>query len=250
MEDFTYSKKSDMHLMYGAVNGRATAVSGRLSNSDEMGKSRTVRQTHLEEVILEHVEAQKAPSSNLQSYSDPGVIGAESRTRDADVSRLLSSGSFGNLECLSLAFTQVTSACAEEIIKLSSLKYLSLWSTQVTQAALNDFCVTYHWVFSFRQFDDSGLRVLSEHLPNLHTLDLCETPVTDHGLATLSVSPTALPAHVPQHFPALFNTAFIRSIPGISSAPNMAALNRTRRRRIQATRQDYLDNRKLWRLLL
>lgn len=44
---------------------------------------------------------------------------------------MLSSGSFGNLECLSLAFTQVTSACAHELIKLPSLRYLNLWSTQV-----------------------------------------------------------------------------------------------------------------------
>ncbi|GIY63823.1 c-Maf-inducing protein, partial [Caerostris extrusa] len=59
----------------------------------------------------------------------------------------------------------VTGACAEELIKLSSLKYLSLWSTQ---------------------FDDHGLRLLSEHLPNLQTLDLCETRVTDSGVTTLT----------------------------------------------------------------
>ena len=44
---------------------------------------------------------------------------------------MLSSGSFGNLECLSLAFTQVTSACAKDLVKLPSLRYLNLWSTQV-----------------------------------------------------------------------------------------------------------------------
>ena len=44
---------------------------------------------------------------------------------------MLSSGSFGNLECLSLAFTQVTNECARELIKLPSLRYLNLWSTQV-----------------------------------------------------------------------------------------------------------------------
>lgn len=47
------------------------------------------------------------------------------------MARLLSSGSFGNLENLSLAFTNVTSACAEHLIKLPSLKQLNLWSTQV-----------------------------------------------------------------------------------------------------------------------
>lgn len=52
-------------------------------------------------------------------------------SQDADLARLLSSGSFGNLENLSLAFTNVTSACAEQLIKLPSLKQLNLWSTQV-----------------------------------------------------------------------------------------------------------------------
>ena len=45
---------------------------------------------------------------------------------------MLSSGSFGNLECLSLAFTQVTNDCARDLIKLPSLRYLNLWSTQVS----------------------------------------------------------------------------------------------------------------------
>lgn len=54
--------------------------------------------------------------------------------QDADLARLLSSGSFGNLENLSLAFTNVTSACAEHLIKLPSLKQLNLWSTQVPVA--------------------------------------------------------------------------------------------------------------------
>lgn len=54
--------------------------------------------------------------------------------QDADLARLLSSGSFGNLENLSLAFTNVTSACAEHLIKLPSLKQLNLWSTQVHTA--------------------------------------------------------------------------------------------------------------------
>uniref|UniRef100_A0A8C8J517 C-Maf-inducing protein PH domain-containing protein n=1 Tax=Oncorhynchus tshawytscha TaxID=74940 RepID=A0A8C8J517_ONCTS len=84
---------------------------------------------------------------------------------DADLARLLSSGSFGNLENLSLAFTNVTSACAEQLIKLPSLKQLNLWSTQ---------------------FGDTGLRLLSEHLACLQVLNLCETPVTDAGLLSLS----------------------------------------------------------------
>lgn len=61
--------------------------------------------------------------------------------QDADLARLLSSGSFGNLENLSLAFTNVTSACAEHLIKLPSLKQLNLWSTQVHTATCAHACV-------------------------------------------------------------------------------------------------------------
>lgn len=59
------------------------------------------------------------------------VLSPSACPQDADLARLLSSGSFGNLENLSLAFTNVTSACAEQLIKLPSLKQLNLWSTQV-----------------------------------------------------------------------------------------------------------------------
>uniref|UniRef100_A0A8B9KCH2 C-Maf inducing protein n=1 Tax=Astyanax mexicanus TaxID=7994 RepID=A0A8B9KCH2_ASTMX len=100
------------------------------------------RQRELKELVRKHIGAQ-----------------------DADLARLLSSGSFGNLENLSLAFTNVTSACAEQLIKLPSLKQLNLWSTQ---------------------FGDAGLRLLSEHLACLQVLNLCETPVTDAGLLALS----------------------------------------------------------------
>lgn len=66
-----------------------------------------------------------------QQKGGPRKLTLPSRSTDADVAKLLSCGSFGNLECLSLAFTQVTSACAEQLIKLPSLRYLNLWSTQV-----------------------------------------------------------------------------------------------------------------------
>lgn len=66
-----------------------------------------------------------------QQKGGPRKLTLPSRSTDADVAKLLSFGSFGNLECLSLAFTQVTSACAEQLIKLPSLRYLNLWSTQV-----------------------------------------------------------------------------------------------------------------------
>lgn len=100
----------------------------------------------------------------LQQKGGPSTLALPSRSTDADLEKLLSGGSFGNLECLSLAFTQVTSACAEHIIKLPSLRYLNLWSTQ---------------------FGDSGLKLISEHLPKLQVLNLCETPVTDNGLTSL-----------------------------------------------------------------
>ncbi|KAI2653450.1 C-Maf-inducing protein [Labeo rohita] len=67
----------------------------------------------------------------LQRKGGPTRLTLPSKSTDADLARLLSSGSFGNLENLSLAFTNVTSACAEQLIKLPSLKQLNLWSTQV-----------------------------------------------------------------------------------------------------------------------
>ncbi|XP_078739440.1 C-Maf-inducing protein-like [Lampetra fluviatilis] len=101
----------------------------------------------------------------LQKKGGPTRLTLPSKSTDADLAKLLSSGSFGNLEQLSLAFTHVTSACAEQLVKLPSLKQLNLWSTQ---------------------FGDSGLRLLSEHLPTLEVLNLCETPVTDDGLHALT----------------------------------------------------------------
>ncbi|KAI0213063.1 C-Maf-inducing protein [Lamellibrachia satsuma] len=101
----------------------------------------------------------------LQQKGGPRKLTLPSKSTDADLAKMLSSGSFGNLECLSLAFTQVTSECAKELIKLPSLRYLNLWSTQ---------------------FGDSGLQLLSEHLQKLQVLNLCETPVTDKGLGSIA----------------------------------------------------------------
>ncbi|KAL3859122.1 hypothetical protein ACJMK2_009354 [Sinanodonta woodiana] len=101
----------------------------------------------------------------LQQKGGPKKLTLPSKSTDADLSKMLSSGSFGNLECLSLAFTQVTSACANDLIKLPSLRYLNLWSTQ---------------------FGDNGLQQISEHLHKLQVLNLCETPVTDKGLWSLA----------------------------------------------------------------
>ncbi|XP_054278527.1 C-Maf-inducing protein-like [Macrosteles quadrilineatus] len=101
----------------------------------------------------------------LQQRGGPRKLTLPSRSTDSDVIRLLSCGALGNLECLSLAFTHVTSACAEHIIKLPSLRYLNLWATQ---------------------FGDAGLLTISEHLPKLQVLNLCETSVTDKGISALT----------------------------------------------------------------
>ncbi|KAK3086918.1 hypothetical protein FSP39_025386 [Pinctada imbricata] len=101
----------------------------------------------------------------LQQKGGPKKLTLPSKSTDSDLAKMLSSGSFGNLECLSLAFTHVTSACANDLIKLPSLRYLNLWSTQ---------------------FGDTGLQLISEHLHKLQVLNLCETPVTDKGLVCLS----------------------------------------------------------------
>lgn len=101
----------------------------------------------------------------LQQKGGPRKLTLPSRSTDEDLAKLLLSGSFGNLECLSLAFTNVTSACAEYLIKLPSLRYLNLWCTK---------------------FGDEGLELISEHLQRLQVLNLCETPVTDKGLSCLA----------------------------------------------------------------
>ena len=75
-----------------------------------------------------------------QQKGGPKKLTLPSKSTDSDLAKMLSSGSFGNLECLSLAFTHVTSACANDLIKMPSLRYLNLWSTQVrvTNLLFND----------------------------------------------------------------------------------------------------------------
>ncbi|KMQ92135.1 c-maf-inducing protein, partial [Lasius niger] len=90
----------------------------------------------------------------LQQKGGPRKLTLPVRATDADVALLLGGRALGNLECLSLAFTSVTSACAEQLIKLPALRYLNLWATQ---------------------FGDAGLQMISEHLQKLQVLNLCET---------------------------------------------------------------------------
>ena len=68
----------------------------------------------------------------LQQKGGPTELTLPSSWTDNDLASLLSKGSYGNLESLSLAFTNVTSACAEHLIKLPALRYLNLWSTRVS----------------------------------------------------------------------------------------------------------------------
>ena len=51
---------------------------------------------------------------------------------DNDVERLFLTGPLGNLQSLSLAFTNITNACAEHLIKLPTLISLNMQSTRVS----------------------------------------------------------------------------------------------------------------------
>lgn len=53
-----------------------------------------------------------------QSEGGPKRLALPVRATDADVAALLEAGALGNLECLSLAFTSVTSECAHHLIKV------------------------------------------------------------------------------------------------------------------------------------
>ncbi|XP_041123362.1 C-Maf-inducing protein-like isoform X1 [Polyodon spathula] len=135
------------------------------NNDTQLQIISTLESTEVGKRMYEQLCDRQRELKELQRKGGPTRLTLPSKSTDADLARLLSSGSFGNLENLSLAFTNVTSACAEQLIKLPSLKQLNLWSTQ---------------------FGDGGLRLLSEHLTSLQVLNLCETPVTDAGLLALS----------------------------------------------------------------
>ncbi|CAF3485592.1 unnamed protein product [Rotaria socialis] len=101
----------------------------------------------------------------IQQKGGPRELTLEPNSIDSDLAGLLSRGPLGNLECLNLAFTHVTSACAKHIINLPALKDLNVRSTR---------------------FGDAGLELISEHLNQLEILNLSETPVTDKGLTFLA----------------------------------------------------------------
>ncbi|GFW70037.1 hypothetical protein TNCV_1404901 [Trichonephila clavipes] len=89
----------------------------------------------------------------------------------------------------------------------------------------------------FVRFRDCHDRKTKTSAPDLEAEACVEFEI---GIATSFwipiVSLTDLLAPSPQHFPARFKDAFIRSIPGISSELNIPALNRPQRRRLPASR--------------
>lgn len=107
----------------------------------------------------------QAALCNLAQLGGPTKLTMPAHSTDTDVEKVLSSGPFGNLEKLSLAFTCVTSDCARHLVKLPNLQHLNLWCTQ---------------------FGDTGLCLLAEHCHRLKSLNLCETLVTDEGLLALT----------------------------------------------------------------
>lgn len=154
----------------------------------------------------------------MQEAGGPRKLTLPSRSTDGDLAVLLSSGSFGNLEWLSLAFTNVTSRfplpfyppslgwetvvddrCADYLIRLPSLRYLNLWSTQ---------------------FGDAGLAQISEHLGRLQVLNLCETPATDKGLAQLAGTALSVSDGVRDGGRRLLRSCLLAGGPQISLASN------------------------------
>lgn len=125
----------------------------------------TLQSTHLGSQMYAKVHKLLIQLQTLQEKEGPSELIVPVGSTDQDFAKLLFSRSFGNLETLSLSFTDVTSACAEYLIKLPGLRDLNLWSTK---------------------FGDDGLELISEHLQRLQVLNLCETLVTDKGLAYLA----------------------------------------------------------------
>ncbi|RDD47273.1 C-Maf-inducing protein [Trichoplax sp. H2] len=114
---------------------------------------------------LEMMYERKAELSRMQQKGGYLHLTVPAKSTDKDLADILATGEYNNLKTLSLAFTHVTSACAEQLIKLRRLTHLNLWSTQ---------------------FGDKGLKILCENLDNLESLNLCETPATDKGIEALT----------------------------------------------------------------
>lgn len=107
-----------------------------------------------------------------QLTAGPKKLSLPAKSTDADLRRVLGSGQFGGLECLSLAFTSVSNESVPALGALVNLRYLNLWATRIT---------------------DDGLAQLAEHLLQLQVLNLCECRVTDKALLALARALTFLP---------------------------------------------------------
>uniref|UniRef100_A0A8V5GSQ6 C-Maf-inducing protein PH domain-containing protein n=1 Tax=Melopsittacus undulatus TaxID=13146 RepID=A0A8V5GSQ6_MELUD len=113
------------------------------NNDTQLQIISTLESTDMGKRMYEQLCDRQRELKELQRKGGPTRLTLPSKSTDADLVRLLSSGSFGNLENLSLAFTNVTSACAEHLIKLPSLKQLNLWSTQAKLPNLKEVDVRY-----------------------------------------------------------------------------------------------------------
>ncbi|XP_073231692.1 C-Maf-inducing protein-like [Porites lutea] len=126
----------------------------------------TLESTEEGKTCYETLCQKRAKFREMQEKGGPTVLTLPSKSTDDDLARLLKSDSFGNLQSLNLAFTHVTSACAEYLVQLPALLHLNLQSTR---------------------FGDKGLLMVAEKLHNLESLNLCETLVTDDGLSSLVI---------------------------------------------------------------
>ncbi|CAH3020122.1 unnamed protein product [Porites evermanni] len=126
----------------------------------------TLESTEEGKACYEALCQKRAKFREMKEKGGPTVLTLASKSTDDDLARLLKSDSFGNLQSLNLAFTHVTSACAEYLVQLPALLHLNLQSTR---------------------FGDKGLLMVAEKLHNLESLNLCETLVTDDGLSSLVI---------------------------------------------------------------
>ncbi|EDV29783.1 uncharacterized protein TRIADDRAFT_52529 [Trichoplax adhaerens] len=92
---------------------------------------------------LEMMYERKAELSRMQQKGGYLHLTVPAKSTDKDLADILATGEYNNLKTLSLAFTHVTSACAEQLIKLRRLTHLNLWSTQAKLPNLEYIDVRY-----------------------------------------------------------------------------------------------------------
>lgn len=81
-------------------------------------------------------------------------------------------------------------ACRYLKILGTTMPELTCYSCEYRKCAINicSFVVIIYTKLTnmVLQFGDAGLMIISEHLPKLQVLNLCETPVSDKGIAALT----------------------------------------------------------------